>query len=84
MLNPGVTELERLLAELKRKGVTIIGEPPGGRVWKIRGIMDPEANKIELWQPPETKKTSRCTGCRALKSLMGNLPIQLQALRGRR
>jgi predicted enzyme related to lactoylglutathione lyase len=55
MLNLRVYDLFPLLEELKEKGVTIVGDPLDEEYGKFGWIMDPEGNKIELWQPPENK-----------------------------
>jgi predicted enzyme related to lactoylglutathione lyase len=54
MINYRVANLERLLGQLKEAGVAIEGQndDENGRfAW----IMDPEGNRIELWQPPPEK-----------------------------
>jgi predicted enzyme related to lactoylglutathione lyase len=51
MINFRVNDLDRLLEELKRDGVKIIGEKEEYEYGKFGWIMDPEGNKIELWQP---------------------------------
>ena len=51
MINYRVADLDALLAALQAEGITILGceDYDYGRfAW----IMDPEGNKIELWQPP--------------------------------
>lgn len=51
MFNYIVENLEELLEELKEEGVQIVGgieEYPYG---KFGWIMDPDGNKIELWEP---------------------------------
>jgi len=53
MLNLRVHDLFSLLDELKSKNVTIVGDPMDEEYGKFGWIMDPEGNKIELWQPPE-------------------------------
>ena len=54
MLNYAVDDMEALVARLKAKGVAIIkrsDEDPYGRfAW----ILDPEGNKVELWEPKHT------------------------------
>ena len=51
MINFRVENLKELLAVLKTEGIEPEGEPMyeeyGGFAW----IMDPEGNKIELWEP---------------------------------
>ncbi len=55
MINFRVKDLELLLAELKEAGVNIIGEMESYDYGKFGWIMDPEGNKIELWQRVEEK-----------------------------
>ncbi|MFN8153915.1 MAG: VOC family protein [Bacteroidia bacterium] len=53
MINFRVKNLDLLLEQLREEGVTIVGEidrqPYGNFAW----IMDPDGNKIELWEPTE-------------------------------
>lgn len=51
MMNYRVHDLEALLKALKEEGVTIIGEMESYDYGKFGWIMDPEGNKIELWEP---------------------------------
>ena len=53
MINFIVRDLFALLAVLKEEGVTIVGAPMDEEYGKFGWIIDPEGNKIELWQPPE-------------------------------
>jgi D-3-phosphoglycerate dehydrogenase / 2-oxoglutarate reductase len=53
MLNLRVDDLFPLLDELRGKGVSIVGDPLDEEYGKFGWIMDPEGNKIELWQPPD-------------------------------
>ena len=53
MLNLRVRDLFALLDQLKAEGVTIVGDPLDEEYGKFGWIMDPEGNKIELWEPPE-------------------------------
>ena len=52
MINLRVDGLPELMEELKSKGVELIGEPIDEEYGKFAWIMDPEGNKIELWEPP--------------------------------
>jgi predicted enzyme related to lactoylglutathione lyase len=52
MINFIVKDLFALLAVLKDEGVTIVGEPMDEEYGKFGWILDPEGNKIELWEPP--------------------------------
>jgi predicted enzyme related to lactoylglutathione lyase len=54
MINLRVHDLFPLLEELKSKNVTIVGDPVDEEYGKFGWIMDPEGNKIELWEPPAT------------------------------
>ena len=51
MMNFRVENLLGLLAELKKEGVTIVGEVEEYDYGKFGWILDPEENKIELWEP---------------------------------
>ncbi len=52
MLNLRVSDLMGLLARLKNEGVEIVGDPIDEEYGKFGWVMDPEGNKIELWEPP--------------------------------
>ncbi|WP_165731401.1 VOC family protein [Polaribacter sp. 20A6] len=51
MFNYRVENLVELLAELKKEGVTIVGEMEEHDYGKFGWILDNEGNKIELWEP---------------------------------
>ncbi|MEO8233908.1 MAG: VOC family protein [Flavobacterium sp.] len=51
MMNFRVDNLEVLLKVLKEEGVTIIGEMESHDYGNFGWILDPEGNKIELWEP---------------------------------
>lgn len=51
MQNFRVQDLDGLLVKLAADGVTIIGQPEAFDYGKFAWILDPEGNKIELWQP---------------------------------
>ena len=51
MLNLRVENLEKLLDILRGEGVTIIGDMQAYDYGKFAWILDPEGNKIELWEP---------------------------------
>lgn len=50
MINLRVEDLEWLLGELKKEGISQIGEMQVYEYGKFAHIMDPEGNKIELWE----------------------------------
>jgi predicted enzyme related to lactoylglutathione lyase len=51
MINYRVENLEWLVEQLKKEGVTILDEIEEFEYGKFIHIIDPEGNKIELWQP---------------------------------
>ena len=51
MMNFRVENLEELLAVLREEGVDIVGDLETYEYGKFCWIMDPEGNKIELWEP---------------------------------
>ena len=54
MINYIVHDLAALMKVLKDEGVEIVGEMKEEMEYgKFAWIMDPEGNKIELWQPAE-------------------------------
>jgi predicted enzyme related to lactoylglutathione lyase len=51
MINYRVDNLAELIAQLKRDDITIIGGPESHENGKFAWIMDPDGNKVELWEP---------------------------------
>ena len=51
MFNYRVENLEALLVELKKEGVTMAGEMQEFDYGKFAWILDNDGNKIELWEP---------------------------------
>lgn len=51
MINFRVDHLEKLLEQLKKEGVQVIDKIEEYEYGKFGWIMDPEGNKIELWEP---------------------------------
>ncbi len=52
MINYRVENLTELLATLREEGVTVMDETEESEFGKFGWILDPEGNKIELWEPP--------------------------------
>jgi len=52
MFNYRVENLKELLRVLKKEGVEVVGEIEEYPYGKFGWIMDPDGNKIELWEPP--------------------------------
>ena len=51
MINYRVDDLGALLAQLRAGGVEIVGGPESHENGKFAWIMDPDGNKVELWEP---------------------------------
>ena len=52
MINYRVEDLAALLQELRAEGCTVLEKTDDSEFGKFGWVMDPEGNKIELWQPP--------------------------------
>ena len=55
MINYRVENLEALVEELRKENVTIVDKIETYDYGKFVHIMDPEGNKIELWEPIDSK-----------------------------
>jgi predicted enzyme related to lactoylglutathione lyase len=53
MINFRVEDLHALLAELRAEGCDVDEKTDESEFGKFGWVMDPEGNRIELWQPPE-------------------------------
>lgn len=53
MINYRVDDLDALLAALRAEGVTVDDKSEESEFGKFGWIMDPEGNRIELWEPPK-------------------------------
>ena len=74
MMNFRVDDLDRVLAELKAEGVEATAASEESEYGKFGWVMDPEGNKIELWQPPvpvKPKKKKKAKKNREKKSKYG-------------
>lgn len=54
MINYRVQNIEGLVRKLRANGVTILDEVAAYEYGKFVHIMDPEGNKIELWEPVDS------------------------------
>jgi predicted enzyme related to lactoylglutathione lyase len=52
MINFRVADLDALLAALRAEGCNVVGEPQTSEQGRFGWVLDPEGNKIELWEPP--------------------------------
>lgn len=53
MVNYRVADLAGLLQVLRQEGCDVLEETDDSELGKFGWVMDPEGNKVELWQPPE-------------------------------
>ncbi|MGH6871463.1 MAG: VOC family protein [Rhizomicrobium sp.] len=51
MINFAVDDLAGFVQDLKSKGVAVLDQSDQGEMGQFAWIMDPDGNKIELWQP---------------------------------
>jgi len=52
MVNYRVEDLAAVLAELKEEGVEVDGQTEESEYGRFGWVMDPDGNRIELWEPP--------------------------------
>lgn len=52
MINYRVADLDALLQVLRAEGCQVLDERQDGEYGKFGWVVDPEGNKVELWQPP--------------------------------
>ncbi|HEV3409863.1 MAG TPA: VOC family protein [Chthoniobacterales bacterium] len=55
MINYRVHNLEEVLAALRNEGVQVDDKTDESEFGKFGWVVDPEGNKLELWEPPEAK-----------------------------
>lgn len=53
MVNYRVADLAALLEALRQEGCQVIEKMQASEFGKFGWVVDPEGNKVELWQPPE-------------------------------
>ncbi|SFN37484.1 VOC family protein [Dokdonella immobilis] len=53
MVNYRVADLHGLLAALRDEGCEVLDTTDESEFGKFGWVMDPEGNKVELWQPPD-------------------------------
>lgn len=54
MINFRVADLNSLLAELRAEGVEVDSKTDESEFGKFGWVMDPDGNRVELWEPPAT------------------------------
>jgi len=52
MVNYRVDDLTALLASLRAAGCRVVGDAEESEYGKFGWVIDPEGNKLELWEPP--------------------------------
>jgi predicted enzyme related to lactoylglutathione lyase len=52
MLNFRVADLDVLLAALRSEGCNVLDATEASEQGKFAWVIDPEGNKVELWEPP--------------------------------
>ena len=52
MVNYRVEDLHALVTALKAEGCSVLDKIDESEFGKFAWVMDPEGNKVELWQPP--------------------------------
>lgn len=52
MVNYRVADLTALLAALRDEGCDVLEKSDDSEYGKFGSVIDPEGNKVELWQPP--------------------------------
>jgi predicted enzyme related to lactoylglutathione lyase len=59
MINYRVDNLDELLDQLKQNGVEIVKGPESDENGKFAWIMDPDKNKVELWEPTTLEEKNK-------------------------
>ncbi|HNN93660.1 MAG TPA: VOC family protein [Pseudomonadota bacterium] len=59
MINYRVDNLDELLEHLRKNDVKIVGGPEDHDNGRFAWIMDPDDNKLELWQPKDAHKEKK-------------------------
>ncbi|HEY6942366.1 VOC family protein [Dokdonella sp.] len=52
MINFRVADLDALLAALRSEGCHVLDETQASEQGKFGWVIDPDGNKVELWEPP--------------------------------
>lgn len=59
MINYRVDNMDEMLAQLSSNGVDVIQGPESHENGKFAWIMDPDGNKVELWEPSAWDEKNR-------------------------
>lgn len=58
MINYRVDNLDEMILQLRAGGVELVKGPESDENGKFAWIMDPDGNKVELWQPTKADENS--------------------------
>ena len=61
MINYRVDDLLGLIADLKKAGIEVLKGPESHENGKFAWIMDPDGNKVELWEPKARDEENKAT-----------------------
>jgi predicted enzyme related to lactoylglutathione lyase len=61
MVNYRVDNLDEMLAQLRAAGVEIVSGPQSDQNGNFAWIMDPDGNKVELWEPKASDEKSKAS-----------------------
>ena len=59
MINYRIDNLGELIAQLRADGVEIVNGPESHENGKFAWIMDPDGNKVELWEPMNSDEKNK-------------------------
>jgi predicted enzyme related to lactoylglutathione lyase len=62
MINYRVENIEDLVKDLEKNGITVLDKIEAFEYGKFVHILDPENNKIELWEPVDSVFTALYEG----------------------
>jgi predicted enzyme related to lactoylglutathione lyase len=57
-VNYTVDDMDAIVARLKAKGVEILKRDDSDDYGRFTWVLDPEGNKVELWEPKRAKPAS--------------------------
>ena len=61
MINYRIDNMAEMVAQLKRNGVEIVKGPESHENGKFAWILDPDGNKVELWEPMAWDEQNKTT-----------------------
>jgi predicted enzyme related to lactoylglutathione lyase len=61
MINYRVEDLDGLLARLRDNGAQVVGGPESHENGRFAWVMDPDGNKVELWEPRPWDEKNKAT-----------------------